>query len=495
MNSFFNDFRNEKIKNLTKNDTSTNRLESQLIKLNKANDTLTQIQVLNNLGELYCNRINYEKSYDSYWKALLLAEQIRDRASMAVSYNGIAILYSLYYRREEALNYYLKSLELNKKLVNKNELKASVLIKNYLPLATHYFYNDDPETMKSYIDAARNSINPTHPLMIYLKAHEGYLSLLKNEYKKAEKQLLPLVSILEKENPSYLVVLYAMLGDTYFGWNKLNKAIIYYQKSNDIGYKYRNHLNFLPDTFEKLSKVFHQQNQEAEALKSLLTSYEINQFLYSSRSPNNKYLLEIKDQFMQEKERLDKLAAEQKLEQLLYNESLWRLRYIIILISAISSIALGIVIYRYTINKHRGEKKILLQKKELETKKSEEILEIKNKELTESTLRLMAKDELLNDVKTNLKEISESPNPSNIKKLIKTITINSKENWAEFESRFTMVNEGFYSRMKEKFPQLSQYDLKVCALIKLGFSGKEMAKVMGISHESANTSRYRLRKK
>ncbi len=483
------------IEQLTQNDSSYIKWEQKLVSHTITNDTIAQIKALNKLGELYCNRINYEKSYDSYWKALLLAEKTNNLANMATSYTGIGILYSLYNRRGEALKYYLKSLEINKSLVNDNKLTSDILIKNYLPLATHYFYENDPNTMLFYLETTDKVITPDNPLVHYVKAHYGYLSLLKKEYHKSLQQLLPIVNYLLDENPSYLVVLYAMIGDNFYSLKNYNKAIEYYNKSNYIGYQYKSHLNFLPDTFRKISEVYHNLDKEAKALKNLVISHEINQYLYSSRSPNNEYLLEIKDQFMLEKERLDKLAANQKLEQLLHTESLWRLRYIIILISAILLVGLGIWIYRYTTTKLRNEKKMLLQKKELETKKSAEILEIKNKELTESTLRLMAKDELLNDVKANLKKISDTPSPSNIKKLIKTITINSKENWEEFESRFTMVNEGFYSRIKEKFPHLSQYDLKVCALIKLGFTGKEMAKVMGISYESANTSRYRLRKK
>ncbi|MEM6380985.1 MAG: helix-turn-helix transcriptional regulator, partial [Bacteroidota bacterium] len=53
----------------------------------------------------------------------------------------------------------------------------------------------------------------------------------------------------------------------------------------------------------------------------------------------------------------------------------------------------------------------------------------------------------------------------------------------------------FYRHLKEKFPKLTQGDLKLCALIKLNFSSKDVAKLMGISVESVHTTRYRLRKK
>ena len=69
------------------------------------------------------------------------------------------------------------------------------------------------------------------------------------------------------------------------------------------------------------------------------------------------------------------------------------------------------------------------------------------------------------------------------------------QNWEEFEARFISVNKGFYERLKAKYPKLTQGDLKLCALIKLNFSSKDMARLMGISVESVHTTRYRLRKK
>ncbi len=480
---------------LNSNDTIIDSLKESYEASIKKKDTLAQIQLLNKLGLLYCNRINYEDSYNSYWKALLLAEKKHNNIQKAKSYNGLAILYSLYERRSDALDYYLKALAINKSLVQKKELEATALVKNYLPLATHYFYDENPTVSEKYVDSCEQIIPIKHPEINYVKAQRGYTYLLTKEYDKAEKQLLPIEEYFKENNPGHLVVFYAMLGDVYRGKQQFTKAIDYYKRSNKKGYEYKTHLNFIPDTFEKLSEVHHALNQESEALRNQVVAHEINQYLYSSRSPNNQYLLEIKDQFMQEKERLHKLAAAQKLEQLAHQESLWKLRYTIISISTLFLIGLGIWIYRYLSSKHRNEKKLLLQKKKMENQQSTAILEIKNKELTESTLRLIAKDELLNDIKSALNTISSKPTSNSIKKLIKQININSKENWTEFESRFTMVNDGFYERMKERFPELSPYDLKVSALVKLGFSGKEMAKVMGISPESANTARYRLRKR
>ena len=57
------------------------------------------------------------------------------------------------------------------------------------------------------------------------------------------------------------------------------------------------------------------------------------------------------------------------------------------------------------------------------------------------------------------------------------------------------LNENFYDRLQQKAPDLSSADLKICALIKLNFSGKEMAHLLGISLGSVHVARHRLRKK
>jgi DNA-binding CsgD family transcriptional regulator len=57
------------------------------------------------------------------------------------------------------------------------------------------------------------------------------------------------------------------------------------------------------------------------------------------------------------------------------------------------------------------------------------------------------------------------------------------------------VNKHFYTRLKQNYPEISANDLKICALIKLNLSIKEMAAILNISPDSVKTARHRLRKK
>jgi hypothetical protein len=68
-------------------------------------------------------------------------------------------------------------------------------------------------------------------------------------------------------------------------------------------------------------------------------------------------------------------------------------------------------------------------------------------------------------------------------------------NWNDFETYFESVNKNFYTKLKNKYPDIGSNDLKICALIKLNLSIKEMASILNISPDSVKTARYRLRKK
>jgi FixJ family two-component response regulator len=60
---------------------------------------------------------------------------------------------------------------------------------------------------------------------------------------------------------------------------------------------------------------------------------------------------------------------------------------------------------------------------------------------------------------------------------------------------FDMIHSNFLSRLKERFPDLSSNDLKLCAYLKMNLTSKEIAQLMSITIKAVEVSRYRLRKK
>jgi DNA-binding NarL/FixJ family response regulator len=65
----------------------------------------------------------------------------------------------------------------------------------------------------------------------------------------------------------------------------------------------------------------------------------------------------------------------------------------------------------------------------------------------------------------------------------------------EFSVRFQEVHNGFYEKLLEKFPELTQTELKLCAFLRLNMSTKDISELTGQSNLAVEKSRYRLRNK
>lgn len=153
-----------------------------------------------------------------------------------------------------------------------------------------------------------------------------------------------------------------------------------------------------------------------------------------------------------------------------------------------------------------AENNILLELKELENE--QQIMKIKNeqlsidvdkksKELAVSTMNLIKKTELLNIIKGDLKNSTDSTTNRSIKSVISTINKNVKDEntWNIFKEAFDSADNNFLKKVKENHPLLTPNDLRLCAYLRLNLSSKEIAPLLNISVRSIEIKRYRLRKK
>jgi hypothetical protein len=138
---------------------------------------------------------------------------------------------------------------------------------------------------------------------------------------------------------------------------------------------------------------------------------------------------------------------------------------------------------------------------ELEYEKLQQDLLYKTKELSNSTLNILHKNEILLEFKEEIQKLYIEPNISKRDRIINTLmrTINSeissKRDLEIFHLNFSAVHEDFIKILKERFPALNQNDLRLCTLLKMNKTTKEIASLMNMSIRGVETSRYRLRKK
>jgi DNA-binding CsgD family transcriptional regulator len=200
----------------------------------------------------------------------------------------------------------------------------------------------------------------------------------------------------------------------------------------------------------------------------------------------------------------DVLEKDKKIKLMQQENELSRLTnlFLISLMAFISLLAIAIVVFLRRINIRNQQllktKEALAQsaeeQKRLKEQQLQNEIEFKESQLTAMTLQMLQKNELMSELKTKYEEVPNTNRDSGVEKIINKAMIQEKD-WVDFNLHFESMNRNFYSRLKEDYPEISPNDLKICALIKLNLSIKEMAGILNISPDSVKTARYRLRKK
>ena len=63
------------------------------------------------------------------------------------------------------------------------------------------------------------------------------------------------------------------------------------------------------------------------------------------------------------------------------------------------------------------------------------------------------------------------------------------------KTHFQLIHKDFFLNLSEQFPVLTQLDLNFCAMLKLNFSTKEIARYLNIKDSSVKRRKVRLKKK
>jgi len=460
-------------------------------------DTLNAVNSLVEMAINYGHLVQYQSAYDNLWKALFLADLAQNDAAKIVVYLQLGRYYSFYKRKEKAFEYFDIALNLSKRLVDKGVLESFHLGDCYYAFCSTYREFNNPEQAKIYLDSCflytNNSVFGTP--IYYQKFELAYIISSEGNPQLALDTLLSIEPWFTIHNPRFNVLLFTYIGDNYLKLNDHSTGEQFYQKALATSRKFNSHLDFTATIHKRLANLYIDRGENLKALNSLEKENELDAKFFDSRSPINRSLLEIKDEFRLEKEKQKQLLQEQRLKELENEERVAFLKTMLLLITIAALIFAGVLYFDYIRKKHKVEKALIRKKKELEVAQTNELLELKNRELATSSLKLIEKDEILATLKDRLSQGSGDIKANELKKIVRTISHSNAQNWEEFEARFLSVNKDFYGKINTKYPKLTRGDQKVCALIKLNLSSKEMAKLMGISIESVHTSRYRLRKK
>ncbi len=444
---------------------------------------------------------NFEDAFEYTIQALRIAEHLGDTKVMASMQGELGILYNEFGKEDLANNFLKKSLQLSKELYQKDSLEKRKVSGRHFSLAMHYRKFSKYDLALAHLDTCdiiSKTLNRPRVFHSYHRAEQASIHTSKGNPNKALKILQDISRDIEiqlsntkfpKDLKGFLTIIYLYQGDAYAKKRMYNTAIDWYKKSLENNNQYGLHHSNNSNTLEKIGQLYQQLGQYKKAYTYLKKSKQIADTFFGVTSKRNSSFLEIRNKYKEKIEKQDIVLLKQ--EQLLAQQKHRILVFQIALVILLALIVVGILLARNKIQRDRFkiEKQQLNQKQE----EAKQALELKNKELTVFTLKLIEKEKVIHELSEELKLKTKGDHKTITK--LKSLQLDSKALWEEFNSRFVTVNQGFYERLKTKFPDLTPTERKHCALIKLRFTGKQMAHLLSITEHSVHVSRYRLRKK
>ena len=113
------------------------------------------------------------------------------------------------------------------------------------------------------------------------------------------------------------------------------------------------------------------------------------------------------------------------------------------------------------------------------------MLIVKNKEVMDSIYNKMQK----------LQQVTKKANQDLIKEILTEIKVNSKDFWDDFYLYFDGIHTDFLDKLNSNYPDLTNTEKKICALIKLNLSSNDISKITSTSPRTIEKHRANIRKK
>lgn len=458
----------------------------------KQNDKHRIGKVIEQLGIVYGEFSDYQKSIEYLLDALKIAEETKDTSSInsrnfnigttfieaGNNHKGILFL-------KKALPYYQKTSQHNIMFLLAVYSNLGVGFKGLgeVDSAMYYYhksiYYANVNKKNEHVGAPLLNIGEIYQNQKKIDKAQKYYTEARDAFKQVNDQR------------GFWHAKFAM-ASIYAEQNKEGAVDLLLEVQNH--FKETNDLEYLKKTYNVLSQIYEQRANYSEALE-----YKKNLINVKDSIASAEIITKINDLDLHY--RIEKLQAENRNKyQLLEQEQKISTLYWYM---ATGFLVLIIILTISRYNRKKSQKRLVeieLRNSELEKKQLSNELEFRNKELETFALHIVQKNDFLQDVKHSLKQIKKVSTDKSLPeindlnlKITQALKINKElEN---FRERVDEVNGQFFRLLSLKFPNLTDKEKRLCALLKLNLSSKEIASLNDITEGAVTMARYRLRKK
>lgn len=135
---------------------------------------------------------------------------------------------------------------------------------------------------------------------------------------------------------------------------------------------------------------------------------------------------------------------------------------------------------------------------ELKARQLERDMEFKSRELATMTLNLAQQSETIASIRKEVLSMKHAGSAAEVVDLlIERLRQydNAQQGWDSVEQQFQSIHPGFLKKLSELCPKLTPMELKICALLKLNISSKQIATFLCASVRTVDNHRLHIRQK
>ncbi len=465
------------------------------------------IDILNHYGMSYGSLGLSDLSIGAFEKALKIAEKFEFKEKQAVLYNNIGNIFLGKALYEQADSLFLKSVRINesgkdkKRLyINYNNLSVSAAERSNYNKALEYAFLAMHQ-LDTERDSGKRMLLQRNIAEIYLKNGEPSLAL---------RNLREVIEYQESHNElRHLADSYSTMAHIFD--NSADSFAIYLHHAENAA-KRSNSITEIPSILLELGKYYSNKHnyetacryfEEYAAVKDSILNMEIK---IHTQGLSNVYTKEAL-----QADRIEKLENEAAMAD---SRAKWTMIVSICLLALMILAAKKLLIaqrrkYRQTAKRKLKEKLSSiehLKEKERQNatalKEKEEALAKSENKQTVMALQALRAHEFTESLSSGIKQLLLKINVRDTdtrKALRETLSdIDRMDNDAglkEFVKSFEEINSNFYDSLSAGYPSLTARELRMCALVRLGLSSKEIAYITFREVRSVEAVRNRLRKK
>gem|GEM_PF-5933265 len=471
----------------------------------EASDSAGLASTYTNFGLFYSSMGYFDLSLRKYKQAQPLVEKHLPDYKVLVFYNNIANIYHEIEDYETAISYYQKAFNLS--LENPTSGDTS-LLHNNLGLLYRRLNNERMAIfhLERAISALKAQNNPVQ--LVDALCNLGGWYALQEQYERADSLYQEaLVVSQDVQNPFAEGSTWLKIGELETRRGRYPKAL----KAADKALALLDERQGLKAQFAvyDLLSVANYRNKSFEAAYDFqTTAFKLQDSLFNEEKVRVmgeltlKYETEIKDNEIQSLQQQEELSRWQK-------GGLATTIGLVLIIAFLIFRRQRAVIRREKALQEKTKEAaeaqealaaIKLQAAELEQQRLQETIDHKSKEISNLAMGIIRHHDLLQNLEKNLKNLRQKATPE-VKTDLQDMSVmvvsqlSLEKERQDLQLYIEEAEQQFFQILDARFPKLTARERRLCALIRMGYSSKEIAALFNINASSVDMGRYRLRKK